>query len=363
MARLTILTALALLALAPAATARVPDGFMGVMWDRDNTRGVHPAVAPQWELMARSGAQSVRTVFDWGTAQPEAGRPIDFAETDRLVALAARNGIRLLPVIHRTPFWAALVPDEPGSPPRNVSDYTAYLRALVLRYGPQGSLWDERPELPRRPLREWQIWNEPHLQFYWSTKGRRRSAWAPEYAELLRASKAAIEAVDPRATIVLAGLADYSWNHLRRLYRHGVRGQFDVAAVNLFTAGPRYVLRGLGLFRRALRRGGDRRVRVWVTETTWPAAKGRVQRPRPAWQRAWYTTDAGMSKRLRELYTLAARERRRLRLGRVYWYTWASEYRGRDLFDYSGLVRFWGDEFAPRPALRAYRASARRLAR
>ena len=68
-------------------------------------------------------------------------------------------------------------------------DYTAYLRALVLRYGPAGSFWDQHPELPRRPQRDWQIWNEPHLDFYWSTKGRRRNAWAPEYARLLKASK------------------------------------------------------------------------------------------------------------------------------------------------------------------------------
>jgi hypothetical protein len=366
MARLTItaaLTLLGLLALAPVAPARVPDGFMGVMWDRAATHGSPRKVEAQWRLMARSGAQSVRTVFSWAHAQPVAGGPYHFAETDRLVALAARNDIALLPVIHRTPLWAALVPGEPGSPPRLDSDYTAYLRALVMRYGPQGTFWESRPGLPRRPLRDWQIWNEPHLQFYWNTAGRDPGAWAPEYARLLRASKLAIEAVDPRATIVLAGLADYSWKHLARLYRNGVRGQFDVAAINLFTGRPRWILRGLGLFRKALRRGGDGRAPVWVTETTWPAAKGRVARPEPAWQRAWYTTDRGMARRLRAVYRLASRKRRRLRLGRLYWYTWASEYRGGDLFGYSGLVRFWAGDFAPRPALDAYRASARRLTR
>jgi hypothetical protein len=360
MVRLTILAALALLPLAPAAAARVPDRFMGVAADRDATRV--PDSEAQWRLMARSGVRSVRTVFSWRRAQPALG-VFDFAETDRLVALAARNDIALLPVVHRTPGWAVLGTPRQGSPPANEAAYTAFLQALVARYGPDGSFWAERPDLPKRPLRDWQIWNEPHLEFYWDTTGRGRNAWAPEYVRLLRASKEAIEAVDPGARIVLAGLADYTWRHLRLLYRHGVRGQFDVASVNVFTSTPRNVFRGLVLFRRALRRGGEPRRPVWVTETTWPAAKGRVPRPRPLWQRAWYTTDVGMSQRLTELYALAKRNRRRLRLGRLYWYTWSSDYRGGDLFDYSGLVRYWGDGFAPRPALDAFRASARRLSR
>ena len=77
-------------------------------------------------------------------------------------------------------------------------------------------------------------------------------------------------------------------------------------------------------------------------------------------QRDWYTTDRGMASRLRELYGLVARRRRHLGLRRIYWYTWASRYSGPDdLFDYAGLVRF-RSSFAPRPALHAYAASARR---
>jgi hypothetical protein len=37
--------------------------------------------------------------------------------------------------------------------PVRAEDYTAYLEALVRRYGPRGSFWDERPDVPRRPLR------------------------------------------------------------------------------------------------------------------------------------------------------------------------------------------------------------------
>ena len=119
------------------------------------------------------------------------------------------------------------------------------------------------------------------------------------------------------------------------------------------------MIRGVRLFRRAMRRGDARRKPVWLTESTWPAGKGRVSRPQAAWQRAWYTTDDGMAKRLGSIYSLAAKNRRKLRIGRVVWYTWSSAYRDNDLFDYGGLIRFSGGEYEQRPALAAYAASAR----
>jgi hypothetical protein len=112
--------------------------------------------------------------------------------------------------------------------------------------------------------------------------------------------------------------------------------------------------------RRQLRRNGEGRKPIWVTETTFPAGKGRAARPPLRWQRRWYTTDRGMAQRLREVYRLGAERRRRLRLQRIYWVTWASSYGGDELFNYSGLVRYQDGTYDPRPSLGAYRASARR---
>jgi hypothetical protein len=359
--RASIVAVAALLTLAAPAQARVPERFFGTMWDREATMAPEAEQDAQWALMAQSGVESVRTVFWWSRAQPLAGQPFDFSETDAMVARAARHDLDLLPIVMHTPSWARRTPGEFGSPPAHLSDYTAYLRGLVRRYGSAGSFWAEHPELPFRPQRQWQIWNEPHIDFYWSTKGRPLNSWAPDYARLLKASKQAIETVDPKATIVLAGLADFAWDHYERLSRSKVGRHFDVAAINLFTSRPRLLLKGIRRFRAALRRGGAARKPLWVTETTWPAGKNRVRVPKPLWQRAWYTTDAGMAHRLRGAYRLAARSRARLRVGRVYWYTWSSAYRDGDLFDYSGLVRYHGGAYEPRPALDAYAAIARRL--
>lgn len=353
-----------LLAAAPAADARsTPHGFYGVMADRAVLAAPQEAADRQWNLMARSGVESVRTTFNWAHAQPVAGGAPAFGATDRVVELAARRRIELLPIVISTPAWAALEPDRGGeSPPRLTSDYTAYLTALIGRYGPSGTFWDEHPDVPRRPLRKWQIWNEPHIRGYWDPPGDNdRHSWVASYAALLRDSATAIRQADPGAKIVIAGLADYVWRHLRRLYRAGIKGSYDVLALNMYTVRPVDVLRGVRLARRSLRRAGDTRKPVWLTETTWPAARGRLPTPATAWQRAWWTTDRGMAARLRSFYRLAIRQRRRIHLQRVFWYTWSSGYDERDLFDYTGLVRMRGDSSSSTPALRAYARSARRF--
>ena len=56
----------AVLAAAPAASARVPQGFVGMMAD-----GVlfdhHISLTHQLDLMVASGVESLRTVFDWSS--------------------------------------------------------------------------------------------------------------------------------------------------------------------------------------------------------------------------------------------------------------------------------------------------------
>jgi hypothetical protein len=346
---------------AQAGQRSVPRGFYGVNWNRAGTSAPGTTQGRQFRLMARSGVESVRTVFSWAAAQPRAHGRVRFVDTDRAVALAARHGIRLLPIVIYTPKWAARYPERGASPPERAADFAAYLDTLVRRYGPAGVFWKRRSDLPRRPVRQWQIWNEPQFDAYWYAVGESEQAWAPGYARLLRAAYDAIKRRDPRAQVVTAGLAGFAWNHLAALYREGVGGHFDATAINLFTSSPANVLRAVGKVRGVLRLFGEGHKQVWVTETTWPAAEGRaLEANREEWVFAWQTTPRGMANRLSRLYALTARYRRALGIGPVFWYTFATTYKGIDLFDYGGLTRFDDDVFYPQPALRAYARSARR---
>jgi Beta-galactosidase len=352
---------LALLLPAAAASARsVPQGFYGVVYDGAATAAAPAVQDAQFAQMARAGVESVRTVFSWAAAQPVQGGPFDFTASDQLVALAARHGMSLLPIVIYTPEWARLDPHSAASPPADPSAYAQYLAALAARYGSSGTFWAEHPELPRRPVLYWQVWNEPHLTLYWDAPD-----WQKGYGVLLRDAHAALRQADPRARVVLAGLTGTSWDALQSLYSRGnVKGAFDVAALQTYTGTPAHLLLAVHLFRAVLARHGAARMPLWLTEMGWPAAKGRVKVP--SYQRTIATTDAGMGRRLTAGYNVIARNRRspRALVSRAYWYTWSSPYVrssdvGTGIFRFAGLERFDGGAFAKKPAFAAYVKSAR----
>jgi hypothetical protein len=339
---------------APAGARSVPRGFYGAVYDGAVAQAPFDVQNAQFARMARSGVESVRVVFSWSDAQPTAGGPIDFSHIDPLVAGAVAHRISLLPVVIYAPPWAREDQSLFNSPPARVADYTAFLQALVGRYGPHGTFWAEHPELPRRALRTWQIWNEPQLRYQWNAPG-----FAKDYGELLRASYQTLKQADRGSTVVLAGATNLSWKAIAQLYSAGgIHGYFDVAAVHPYTATPAHVLRIVRLVRGVLRRHHDARVPIWVTELGFPASKGRVHS-----DNSLQTTPRKAARRLTGAYARLARHRRGRRpaAARVFWYTWASPYSGTDIFNFSGLWRFDGvDGFKAQPQLAAYVHSARR---
>ena len=362
MPRLLLIAVLCLLAAAPPAAAKraVPFGFHGVDYDREAAWGPSPAQDEMWRVMARNGVESARVIFDWDAAQPTPGVPPSFHESDPLVARAAARGIDLLPVVVYTPRWARAVPGEKHSAPADPKNYAAYVTALVARYGPNGTFWAEHQELPARPVRTWQVWNEPDMEYQWVP----RENWQGRYGTLLREARAAVRAADPGARVVLAALTNFSWRSLRSLYdRGGIRGAFDVAALNAYTREPKNLVEIVRRGRKVMEARGDRKLPIRVTEFGASASQGRIAvgRDRDHLQ----TTDRKLAKLVLRGYEALAANRRTLRIEAAYWYTWASTYDRRrgDIFDFAGLTRYaeGADGFAAREALPAYRKSARRL--
>jgi hypothetical protein len=257
----------------------------------------------------------------------------------------------VLPVVQFAPQWAARKPGQFRSPPKRAADVTRFFRTLVERYGPNGSLWAERPDVPRLPIRRWQVFNEPNLKGHWPVQPFRRS-----YTATLRGAERGIHGADPGATVVLAGLTGESWTALRALYKAGARGAFDAVALHPYTARPADVLRIVRYNRRVMRRYGDRKLPVWITEFSWPAA--RRMRNAPSWADL---TESGQARKLREAMRQLERSRGRLRIGGVYWYSWITPETKRSWFGYSGLRRVRRGERVDAPVLREFRRSARRL--
>jgi hypothetical protein len=358
-----VLTVLLVAALPASADARrAPQNFYGVSWDAGLNARPDADQDSQWDLMASSGVESARVVFSWAAAQPGLRGPFRFEATDRLVARAAKHRIQLLPTVFEAPAWAMLDPSRRNSPPRYVSDYAAYLRALVERYGPRGSFWPSRPDVPRRPIREWQIWNEPDLTFYWNVPSDWTAAWPRGYVKLLKAAHRAIKSRDRRAKVVLAGLSNKPWVQLRRLYRLKARRLFDVVAIHPYNSGPKDAMVAIKTVRGVMRRRRDRRKPIWVTELGWPAARGKLSID--GGLRRLVTTERGMADRIRTAYSTMLRTRRSklYGVGRLYWFTWASSYAPRGeggIWNYAGLVAALPKTVVATAGFYAYRSSAR----
>jgi hypothetical protein len=379
-----LLTALALMLALGGETAsakssqpkrQVPRGFIGAVSDAplDN-----PAVGldDEYRLMVRSGVETIRVGFYWDQAQPYAtsngvppdqggrfrdagGVPTDFSQSDRFVLAAARQGLRVLPVVLRAPVWARKHPERVWSPPSGPNAYARYVKALVERYGPRGSFWSENPRLPKVPIREWQIWNEPNGPFFWDDAppygGVRNAAYQRPYIDLLHAAHDAIKAADPRARVVMAGFFGQSWYVLGFLYDFDrrVRRYFDVAAIHPFTAKPANVQLIVRLTRGVMNAHGDRRKPLFLTEMSWPSAAGR-----PNQRFGFEVSEREQAKRLRAAYSLLVSGRPRFGVERIYWYTWASYDISPDTFSFAGLRRWNGSGFVSKPALAAFRSTA-----
>jgi hypothetical protein len=319
--------------------------------------------------MVSSGVQTIRTVFNWADAQPyasfadvppdqasryrdEGGVPTDYTEIDRLVTKAAGRRLAILPVVMLAPRWDARHPGMFASPPRDPKPYADFTAALARRYGPGGAFWTEHPKLATQPIRHWQIWNEPSLTQFWSDQ-----PFARDYVALLKLSRQAIRGVNPRATIVLAGLPNKSWVALDKIYKAGGRGLFDVVALHPFTATVDGVKTILEEGRRVMRKHHDSHKPLWVTELSWTSAKGKTSKNFGNEQ-----TERGQAKMLTAAYSMLAKERRRLHVGRVYWYTWLSRDKTRDYpFDWAGLSRVTKNGVKHKPAFGAFKRIALRL--
>jgi hypothetical protein len=255
---------------APARAAG-PADFVGAQTSEYAVTGnAHPMRTAAGLAHARLGL--ARTWFWW--SEMEVSRDVyDFSHYDRIVADAAANRIRLLPILVDAPWYRtdAEKYSAPGKyPPADYADMALFASILVARYGPQGAFWDQHPDLPRVPIRSWQIWNEPNLWPWWAP-------WPDPaaYVSLLKTVGDGIKTCDPRAEVVAAGLPNSGDSlgpklapYLDGMYRAGGRGTFDAMAVHPYGNPLADVFAQIEEARAVMERFGDG-APIWVTEVGW----------------------------------------------------------------------------------------------
>lgn len=295
--------------------------------------------------MARGRIGTLRVNFLWFQIEPRRGAR-RWGVYDLIVRTAARAGITVLPVFLGSPSFANRNPRHPPRSRRARAAFARFVIAAARRYGRRGSFWRANRRLPYRPLTVWQVWNEVNLNFFWNGRASPR-----EYASLLRLTRGALDRVDRRAKIVLAGLPEGRGGNLRRaaylrsLYRvPGARRLFDAVAIHPYVRDERGVTDAVADARREMRRFRDARTPLWITELGWATAGERTP----------YTVSRSRQAQLlaRALRLVVAR-RRADRIERVIWFAWRDQPKigPRDHWTFhTGLFDLFG---YPKPAWRA----------
>ena len=292
----------------------MPHDFVGI--SAEDVFVGNPAYRDQ-NLQAQSaiGIGLIRQNFDWAAIETAPGQ-YDLSYYDEFVAAAASKGITILPILFHTPeFHLGRRDGTSACPPRDNASLAAYAQALVRRYGSNGTLWAERPDLPRVPIRSWQIWNEPNLGVYWCNRPNPR-----EYASMLRVVGKAVKSEDPSAKIVTAGLPDSKLKSampldkfISGLYKARGKRYFDTLAINGYATGNAQLSGLLNRVRRWMDRKHDRRAGIWITEIGW-GDRGPKHR--------FIVGARGQATRIGSALTFIRKNQRALRLRGVVYFSW-----------------------------------------
>ena len=266
----------------------------------------------QLAQLGGGGVGTLRINLAWGSVQSGPDAPYDWSHYDPVVREAAENGIRVLATVYSTPIWAASTAEIPplGSNLRGFEDFS---RAAVERYGAHGTFWGEHPGVPKLPVVDWQLWNEPNSPLFWKP-----SPDAGQYLRLLRGFDSAMKGADSGARILLGGLFPTPAGGIRidrflaDLYAGGARHLFDAVAIHPYARRPRDALDRVAQLRDVMRRFGDADKPTWITEVGW-ASRGRPP--------GLVVGAAGQADYLRQTFELAAADRDRLGIAGVVWYS------------------------------------------
>ena len=297
-----------------------------------------------------AGIGLIRQTFHWDRIEPSPGQ-YDFREYDAYVADVAAAGMELLPILFTPPSFRATRGPERGTyPPDRPQDMADFAAQLVRRYGPGGQFWRTHPELPKHPIRAWQVWNEPNLPPYWPA-----GPDPAEYVRLLDAVSQGIKRADPGAAVVSAGLSESRQGipfeeFVRGMFDAGAGDALDVFALHAFARDATGSVAAAETTRSLLTELGSD-APIWITEVGW--ASGGPSSP-------FTSDDQGQAQRVRAALGTLLRRRAELGLKGVIYFNWrdAPVYEGgQDFFGlHTGLLDIDGD---PKRALGAYRSVAR----
>ncbi len=361
-------------ALAILAFAAVSGGFAaGASAVPGNFWGVAPQATPtaeQFQRLKRGGVDSVRIPVEWGAVQANQGTGFNWNGTDALVSGAAAAGIEVFPFVTGAPTWAvksavvnkgahAMAPlNLPVKTAAQKTGWKTFLTEAVRRYGPNGAFWAANPAIPYRPVRIWQIWNEPNFKYFVARPN------PAEYGKLVKLSTPVIRGIDPGAKIVLAGLfaapkeanykvkppqAYFATDFIEQLYKKtpGIKSMFNGVALHPYTYDYRDITGHVEELRDVLKAVHDPGKGLWITELGWSAGFPNASNGRNGFEKG----PSGQAAQLKGAFRLLETHQRNWKLKQVFWFSVDDKPGACNFCGGSGL---FGPGFVARPSWKAY---------
>lgn len=340
----------------------LPAGFWGVVPQSNLS-------AEQFQRLGRGGVESLRLSIAWPSVQPTKNGEFNWSGFDSQIEGAAQAGIKVLPFLSGAPEWAVPEKRVPGAgglmAPAHLpvsgagrTGWAAFLTAAVARYGPTGSFWSEHPAVPKRPIREWQIWNEPNFKYFIAKPN------PAEYGQLVKISSTALKAADPGAKVILAGLFArpkgsrnaktgkhkslnwYASDFVSQMYKTtpGLKAKFNGGALHPYTIHASELPGVIEEFRKVFAVNHDGGKGLYITELGWSSGK-------PSQGNQFAKGPAGQARELRTAFTTLRNKQAKWRLKGVYWFSVDDAPGACNFCDHSGLFEAG---FRPKPAWSAY---------
>jgi hypothetical protein len=346
-----------------AAAGAVPGNFWGVA--PQSTPSVE-----QFQRLKRGGVDSVRIPVEWGAVQANPGAGFNWNGTDALVSGAAAAGIEVFPFVTGAPTWAvksavvnkgahARAPlNLPVKTAAQKTGWTTFLTEAVKRYGPNGAFWAANPAIPYRPIRIWQLWNEPNFKYFVARPN------PAEYGKLVKLSAPVIKGIDPGAKIVLGGLfaapkeaeykvkppqAYFATDFIEQLYKKtpGIKSQFDGVALHPYTYDYQDITGHIEELRDVLKAAHDPGVGLWITELGWSAGKPNAGNGFNGFEKG----PSGQAAQLKGSFRLLEANEKKWHLKQVFWFSVDDKPGACNFCGGSGL---FGPGFVARPSWKAY---------
>ncbi|HLM10231.1 MAG TPA: hypothetical protein VK307_10995 [Thermoleophilaceae bacterium] len=293
--------------------------------------------------MGQNGIGLYRARFRQDEVQ-QGGAFTGWARLDNLALRAANAGVTLQPVLINMPL-------DVYAPPKTAaarSSFASFAEAAARRYGPAGSFWTSCG-CPKRPVRVWEVWNEPNIAPFWDVPS------PTEYAALLSATRAKLRKADRTARILFGGLAYPSslsttrldpnaflrdviaaagWKSFDALALHDYRPDVSVAVNKV--AGTVATLKTYG----GVETSGAPRHQVWVNEFGRPTLPDDPATPEDeaatseAAQASWQGSFIGYLEQNRAAW----------RLGPLMWYSLRDSHAATASWERQGLRRTTADD-------------------